>query len=164
MTNIEKLSEIRSVLPETNPYLAAIDAAITLGLEDHAAHVVQMVRDSEPAEVDGLAAAKRLLVCDAGTLTPVWCAELRVTMDDHGGPRAIDRLRVARTDCLSLVRDPKEMVITCPLPRSVGLAATLAYRWEGEVSLYLQSFARAGDERRRALLAEAVTLDGKGKR
>jgi hypothetical protein len=164
--SIEKLHELRSVLPPTNQFHAAIDAAITLGLEDHAAHVVKMVRDNEPAEVDGLSAAKRLLVREAATLTPVHCAELRVTMDEHttASARAVDRLRIDRVDRLALVRSPKEMVITAPLPMSVGLAAVLGFKWEENVALYIQSFARQSDERRRALLADAVTVDAKGKR
>jgi hypothetical protein len=159
---ISTLTEIRGVIATDSPYIRAIDAALELGLEPLAAAVLETVRGAAPSEVDGLTAAKRVLLREAATQTVAHVAELRVTMDEQSiSGRAIDRLRIERCDRLALVRDPKEMTILCPLPRSVGLASLVGYRWESDVALFVQSYARQSDERRRSLLADAFAIDAK---
>ena len=49
---IAKLTELKSVLPASSQFHATIAAALELGLEAHASHVLAMVREHSPSESD----------------------------------------------------------------------------------------------------------------
>ena len=116
-SSIEKLTALRGVLPTSNPFIRAADAALELGIEEHAASVLAMVRDHSPSESDGLVAAHRVLLKDASKRRPVHSAVIRVSMDPTtAAMRPVDRLILSVSDELRLVHRDDELEIIAPLP------------------------------------------------
>ena len=161
-SSIEKLTALRGVLPTSNPFIRAADAALELGIEDHAASVLAMVRDHSPSESDGLVAAHRVLLKDASKRRPAHCAVIRVSMDPTtAAMRPVDRLILSVSDELRLVHLDDELEIIAPLPATCGSAALLGHAWEQRITPWIQSTLRgiASGDRRSALLSEMVSID-----